>query len=142
MDSLLSRDTHGRFVCESDRAVQTVIDAIYTAKLGDDVVYAYMAETYPLNHDAAHWRRFSGTRNGVYTAFFLNTIARWDNWIVEAARELPGRTLSPLQRVLIAWINGTLPVKIRARSQEIAQAAELRLMPGITQGMAQEDVIN
>lgn len=142
MDSLLSRDDRCRFVCEHDPAVQAVIDAIYEMKLGDDVIYAYMAETYPLHADAAHWRKFSGTRNGVYVAFFLNTMERWDHWIVEAAREIPGRMLSPLQRLFIAWIQGKLPAKIRTRSPEIAQAAELRLLPGITQGVAHEEIVN
>ena len=142
IDAILSRCERARLVCQTDPAVQALIDAIYQAKLGDDVIYAYMAETYPLNDNAAYWRKLSGTRNGVYTAFFINTMERWDHWIAEAARELPGRSLSPVQRLLIAWIQGKLPAKIRAQSSQLAQAAELRLMRGMTQGMAHEDVAN
>lgn len=142
MDPLLSRDDRCRFICQRDQAVQAVINAIYEAKLGDDVIFAYMAETYPLHRDAENWRRLSGTRNGVYVALFLNTLHAWDTWVVDVARELPGSMLSPSQRLFIAWIRGKLPAKIRTRSPEIAQAAELRLLPGITQGTAHEEIVN
>ncbi|MBI5794501.1 hypothetical protein HZA87_05500 [Candidatus Uhrbacteria bacterium] len=136
MRSLLSRDSRVRLACENDGDVQVVIDAIYDAKLGDDVVYAYMAETYPLDRDAEVWRRLSGTRNGVYTALFLNTLSRWDNWIAGIARRLPGRRLSPAQRLFIAWIRGTLPAEFAAQAPELKQAAELR--PITSETLAQE----
>lgn len=138
----LSRDPCARLVCDSDHAVQRVIEVIYEAKLGDDVVYAYMAETYPLHPEAAHWRKLSGTQNGVFVAFFLNTMNRWDQWIVEVARDLPGRTLSPVQRLLIAWIQGTLPQRIRTLCPEFGQAVELRLVRGMTGTATHEDLSN
>ena len=141
MDTLLSRDRRCRFVCKSDSAVQAVIDAIYEAKLGDDVIYAYMAEIYPLHRDAENWRRLSGTRNGVYAAFFLNTLHAWDAWVVDVASELPGTMLSPTQRLFIAWIQGDLPAKFHSRAPELAQVAALRLIGGFTQEVP-EDVVN
>ncbi len=141
MDALLSRDGRCRFVCKSDPAVQAVINAVYERKLGDDVIYAYMAETYPLLRDAENWRRLSGTRNGVYVALFLNTLHAWDAWVVDVARELPGTMLSPVQRLFIAWIQGRLPAKFHSRAPELAQVAELRLIGGFSQE-APEDVAN
>lgn len=141
MDTLLSRDPRCRFVCKSDPAVQAVIDAVYEIKLGDDVIYAYMAETYPLHPDAAHWRKHSGTQNGVFTAFFLNTLHAWDAWVVDVARELPGTMLSPSQRLFIAWMQGRLPAKFRARAPELDQVAELRLTGGFTQEVP-ENIVN
>lgn len=141
MDTFLTRDPRCQFMCKSDPAVQAVIDAVYQATLGDDVIYAYMAETYPLHSDAENWRRLSGTRNGVYVAFFLNTLHAWDAWIVELARELPGTMLSPAQRLFIAWIQGRIPAKFHARSPQLDQVAALRLIKGLTQE-APEDVAN
>ncbi len=141
MDALLSRDGRARLVCERDAAVQAVITAIYEAKLGDDVIYAYMAETYPLHRDAENWRRLSGTRNGVYAAFFLNTLHAWNAWVVDVARELPGTMLSPAQRLFIAWIQCRLPVKFHSRAPELAQVAALRLIGGLTHE-APEDIAN
>lgn len=88
---------------------QKIKAIVLAAGYEEDVMNAYLAETYPFSPEAPEWRRLSGTTNGVRAALFLNRLPddpAWCERVQDRLGDNGGTTAQ--EQMFIAFVRGQL----------------------------------
>ena len=104
--------------------LQRILEAVFTGGFGQDLVYAYYAETFPDDEALPTWEAESSTPNGRAMREFLRTVPKTIAWETLADLALPPQKyLNVRDRLVIAWIGNRVPLELLVGYPLFAAAA-------------------